>query len=818
MGGQKPAISVDPNTVSLMGRVREAVRSLKSEMKGLADQAERYARAMGQKTAGGRPPNFPEAVTREQHADRFGRFGPPPGPGSPGTPGTPGSPGRRGGLSTGEELLLLAPQLSRIIGNQIGAVLERERVTNYLGFAQTGQWSGGTGARQWQRMLRSYSGYASTADLYAGAERLGGAGLLAAPNDPRTRDVMRSTQLASRITQTNFTTGADIVAGFRDPQIVNALRQGMVGGRSITTPFAGGGIQLFGQAGPGGFQPGLMEQIYGGLGGGRRGEDFYRTGLASGGGLLRLQSATGMSDEQMKLIQRYGIARAERRAAHPEETEAQAAVAVQKDLQKDFKDTGENLKRFRESVSDLVDVLTTSLVPVINGLTTFLKPFANGMRWAAEHIPGFNQALAAMITALITATAVIKVNTLLGGRGFMGGLRGVEGAGEAGALSRAGAGGGALWGKLGSALGSGGVALGAGATLATTAAMLAGGLGGSWAGRKIGGKGTGGKIGSVLGGAAGGALTGAALGAFVGGPFAPLTAGVGAIAGGLIGGVAGLFGDAWPVWMREGVGDAAEIPAGGPASGKDLRGAKSSDSNMNPEFAKKLQKMFAENPSLSLTSGWRDPATQARLYREKPGLAAPPGHSNHEKGLAADLGPPSEYPWIAANASKYGIFLPMPNTNERKAKGKKVEPWHVEPSGAMTAGVPATPTTASTPTSPTKTKAAAAKPVSPEMKKATSVSPGAGAYQEATSAASVLGGPQIGDAWEGDNTVVFPGTSGGGVQTNNIRGGSITIGRIEIHVSIARATPEEADRFARSVGSLLGDRERMLALARGGSG
>ena len=122
------------------------------------------------------------------------------------------------------------------------------------------------------------------------------------------------------------------------------------------------------------------------------------------------------------------------------------------------------------------------------------------------------------------------------------------------------------------------------------------------------------------------------------------------------------------------------------------------------------------------------------------------------------------------------------------------------------------PTTAATPTAPTKAKAAA----SPEVS-ATSQRPGGSSYQEATAIMSILGGSQIGDAWEGDNTVVFPGTSGGGVQVG--KGGStISIGKIEINLTISRGTYEEAERTARYIGTLLGDRERMLALARGGNG
>lgn len=108
------------------------------------------------------------------------------------------------------------------------------------------------------------------------------------------------------------------------------------------------------------------------------------------------------------------------------------------------------------------------------------------------------------------------------------------------------------------------------------------------------------------------------------------------------------------------------------------------DTGMNADFLGRLKQMFADNPKLSLTSGYRSTAEQARLYARwqarVPGQApaAPPGRSNHEKGTAADIGPRSEYGWLAANAPKYGLKKPM-----------SYEPWHWEPSN--TVGGAATP-------------------------------------------------------------------------------------------------------------------------------
>jgi secretion/DNA translocation related TadE-like protein len=90
-------------------------------------------------------------------------------------------------------------------------------------------------------------------------------------------------------------------------------------------------------------------------------------------------------------------------------------------------------------------------------------------------------------------------------------------------------------------------------------------------------------------------------------------------------------------------------------------------------FIARLSCLFARVPGLWIVSGFRTRAEQAELHEEKPGLAAPPGHSNHEVGLAADLGYPSDAEQRAAhlNARGCGLAFPVP-----------YEPWHVEPAGA----------------------------------------------------------------------------------------------------------------------------------------
>jgi len=111
--------------------------------------------------------------------------------------------------------------------------------------------------------------------------------------------------------------------------------------------------------------------------------------------------------------------------------------------------------------------------------------------------------------------------------------------------------------------------------------------------------------------------------------------------------------------------------------GKDLSHA----SGLDPEFARQLMQMFGEAPGqISIYSGYRDKAHQARLYADalkkygSPEIArkhvAPPGRSSHNFGLASDLkyGSKELEQWAHDNASKYGLQFRMSH-----------EGWHIEP-------------------------------------------------------------------------------------------------------------------------------------------
>lgn len=111
-------------------------------------------------------------------------------------------------------------------------------------------------------------------------------------------------------------------------------------------------------------------------------------------------------------------------------------------------------------------------------------------------------------------------------------------------------------------------------------------------------------------------------------------------------------------------------------------------SNLDPAFGPKLKQMIRDsNGRLRVTDGRRSYAQQADLYKRKPLLAAPPGHSLHETGKAGDL--EGDLVWAHANAARYGLTFPMLNP-----KAKKYEPWHVQLLGAKGASMSGYPTSA----------------------------------------------------------------------------------------------------------------------------
>lgn len=116
----------------------------------------------------------------------------------------------------------------------------------------------------------------------------------------------------------------------------------------------------------------------------------------------------------------------------------------------------------------------------------------------------------------------------------------------------------------------------------------------------------------------------------------------------------------------------------GPAlSGADAKG-------VNPQFMSALERMIKDSGGrISVGNAYRSPERQAQLWEQalrKYGSAAvarkwvaPPGKSNHGRGLAADLKyvDKSAIAWAHQNAKRYGLHFPLSNEN-----------WHIEPVSA----------------------------------------------------------------------------------------------------------------------------------------
>lgn len=106
--------------------------------------------------------------------------------------------------------------------------------------------------------------------------------------------------------------------------------------------------------------------------------------------------------------------------------------------------------------------------------------------------------------------------------------------------------------------------------------------------------------------------------------------------------------------------------------------------DFNSDFGSALSAMIAAAPdsvrnAITINSGFRSVDRQRQLYDAalkkygSPAAArrwvAPPGRSQHNHGMAADLGyaSPSARTWVHENASRFGLRFPMSH-----------EPWHIE--------------------------------------------------------------------------------------------------------------------------------------------
>ncbi len=82
---------------------------------------------------------------------------------------------------------------------------------------------------------------------------------------------------------------------------------------------------------------------------------------------------------------------------------------------------------------------------------------------------------------------------------------------------------------------------------------------------------------------------------------------------------------------------------------------------MRPDVARAFDAMFASasgaGHALTINSAFRSDAEQAALFAANPDprMVARPGTSLHRCGTELDLGPPSAYGWLAANAQRFGF-------------------------------------------------------------------------------------------------------------------------------------------------------------------
>lgn len=119
------------------------------------------------------------------------------------------------------------------------------------------------------------------------------------------------------------------------------------------------------------------------------------------------------------------------------------------------------------------------------------------------------------------------------------------------------------------------------------------------------------------------------------------------------------------------------VPGAGLLS--NILGDPDTTSGMQPNLAHGITAMKRANPNLQINSGHRSSRQQAALYAAKGGRGvARPGQSPHQLGKAADIGPPSQFGWLAANARKFGLAT------------DRHEPWHVQAIGDPVTGASVT--------------------------------------------------------------------------------------------------------------------------------
>jgi D-alanyl-D-alanine carboxypeptidase len=158
------------------------------------------------------------------------------------------------------------------------------------------------------------------------------------------------------------------------------------------------------------------------------------------------------------------------------------------------------------------------------------------------------------------------------------------------------------------------------------------------------------------------------------------------------------------IWIiankQRNLGDYAPNDLVVPGVGLRLK-ADAMEMQLRRESGTALEELFAaakqSQLSLILASGYRSKTFQATVYAnnvkqdgqaEADRSSARPGYSEHQTGLAADIGAASrkceieacfaetpEGKWLAAHAHEYGFVLRYPNGKE-STTGYEYEPWH----------------------------------------------------------------------------------------------------------------------------------------------
>jgi len=158
----------------------------------------------------------------------------------------------------------------------------------------------------------------------------------------------------------------------------------------------------------------------------------------------------------------------------------------------------------------------------------------------------------------------------------------------------------------------------------------------------------------------------------------------------------------WFIVNKQRSTPASYVPAGLRQPGVRVRSSGSSEMLLRDDAATSLEQLVAgaagQGINLILVSGYRSYGLQQSVYggnvtrqgqAEADKTSARPGHSEHQTGLAADLGTVSglcqletcfgqtpEGKWLAAHAHEYGFVIRYPEGQE-SVVGYSYEPWHL---------------------------------------------------------------------------------------------------------------------------------------------